>query len=51
MLSNCSKCRKKRESENLRAAKTKGKPMLLSKCAAYDRKKQDLSKNKKLVDY
>ena len=34
MLSYCLKCRKNTESKNRRAAKiTRGKPMLLSKCA------------------
>ena len=51
MLSYCLKCRKNRESKNLRMAKTfQEKRVLLSICDVCDSKKWDLSKNKKQED-
>ena len=48
----CLKCRKNTESKNTKFARTKNeRVMLLSKRAVCDRKSQNLSNSKKLVDY
>ena len=48
----CLKCRKNTESKNPKVVGTKnGRIMLLSKCEVCDRKKWNLLKNKKPVDY
>ena len=52
MSSYCLKCRKNTESINPRVSRTNnGKTMILSKCGICGSKSQDLSKNKKQVEY
>ena len=52
MLFYCLKCRNNTEHKNPIIVKTKnGRIMLLSNCAVCKVKQQDLSNNKKLVDY
>ena len=52
MLSYCLKCRKYTESKNPKFVRRQnGRIMLLSKCEAYDGKKPNLSKSKKLFEY
>ena len=52
MKSYCLKCRKDTENINPRVSKTSnGRTMVLSKCAIYGSKNQDLLKIKKEKDY
>ena len=52
MLSYCLKCKKNTESINPKVLKTtNGKAMILSTCAKYGSKKQNLLMSKKQKDY